>query len=586
MNMAVEFEENTKSLSDYVKIVKRRYKQLIYPAVAVFALVLIAAIFWPPTFKAEATILIEEQEIPKDLVRSTVTSFADQQIQVITQRVMTLSNVMELVEKYDLYNEDDLKRMTTTEIFNEVRDENVGLNVISADVTDPVTGRPTVATIAFTLSFQHASPKKAQRVTSELVTLYLNENLRIRTEKSVNASAFLTTESKSLGEQLESLEAQLAEFKSKNEESLPEFTAYNKSIIDRTERELLENSLRLKELEKRKIQYEADLILATPYAPTVLSSGEQVLSDYDRLKSLDSEFRRKSALYNESHPDLVRLSRELEEVRAQVGGSISTDDLLKNLKGEEDKLAAMRDKFEAGHPELVAQEKVVQSIGAAIDTASSSTSTEVAPDNPSYIFLDSQLKGTITEINIIQEKTAQLEEKIRRFEDFILRGPAVEKEYSSLQRDYQNTQQKYLEIKNRLMEAELSQNLEEGRQGERFTLIQPPIMPEKPISPNRTILLLIGFFLSAAVGIAIVVVAEMLDPSIRGERQLADVIGAQPLISVPYIMLENEVSANNKKLYQVIGGLVVVGILALLAIHFFVKPLDVMWFVLMRKLGI
>ncbi len=116
----------------------------------------LAAWLWPATYKSSATILIKEQDIPPDLVRSTVTSFASQRIQAISQKVMARPNLLEIIDKYDLYA-DERKRLTTEEIIEEMRD-NIGLDLIDADVVDPRTGRPTAATIAFQLSFTGEQP--------------------------------------------------------------------------------------------------------------------------------------------------------------------------------------------------------------------------------------------------------------------------------------------------------------------------------------------------------------------------------------------------------------------------------------------
>src|SRR5690606_10278614 len=182
---------------------------------------------------------IEQQEIPKDLVQSTVTSLANQQIQEITQRILTLKNIMDMVNKYNLYDEDELRTKPRTEIALEFQ-EAMTLDLISAEVIDPRSGRPSTATIAITLSFDHANPTSAQKVANELVNLYLNENLKSRTEKSLSASAFLREESAALAKQLRELEEQIATFKEENEGSLPELYQYNLSLIDRTERELLD----------------------------------------------------------------------------------------------------------------------------------------------------------------------------------------------------------------------------------------------------------------------------------------------------------------------------------------------------------
>jgi uncharacterized protein involved in exopolysaccharide biosynthesis len=55
----------------------------------VLMLALLLAAFWPATYRSTGTILIEQQEIPEDFVRSAVSSYADQRVQVISQRVMT-----------------------------------------------------------------------------------------------------------------------------------------------------------------------------------------------------------------------------------------------------------------------------------------------------------------------------------------------------------------------------------------------------------------------------------------------------------------------------------------------------------------
>ena len=584
MNMAVDFEEEGKSLGEYLAVLKRRKKQLIIPALVTFVIVALIAVLWPPTYRSAATILIEEQEIPKDLVRSTITSYANQQIQVITQRTMTLKNIMSLVEKYQLYDEAELKRRPKTEIAKEFQD-NVNLDLVSAEVVDPRSGRPTEATIAFTLSYDHKNPAKAQKVANELVTLYLNENLKSRTEKSESTSSFLQSEAASLSQKLKDLESRLATFKEQNEGSLPELYQYNLSIIERTDREILENSLRFKELEKRKLQLEGEISQVSPYAPTVLATGERVLSDYDRLKALESDYRRKAAVYSDNHPDVSRLKREIDNLKATLGKGLNAEDQAKMIRDEQDRLAQLKQKYTGDHPKVTAQQRVIAQLKAT-PASTEKVDETIAADNPAYIILDTQLKATLGEMKMLEDKKAELQQKIEKFESHILRGPGVEKDYNAMRRDYENAQLKYREIKAKLMEAELAQNLEQGRKGERFTLIQPPVLPEKPVSPNRLAIIFVGLILSVAVGVGYIIVLEAMDPGIRGEKQLADVLGFQPLATVPYIQIDEEINTQGKTKYYIIGGLVASGFIALTVIHVFIKPLDVIWFVLLRKLGI
>ena len=105
MRAAQDFElldEAQLSIEDYIAILKRRRWRIIVPAAAIMFLALLFALGQQATYRSTATILIEEQEIPQDLVRSTISSFAAEQVQVITQRVMTVENILQTVDKLDL----------------------------------------------------------------------------------------------------------------------------------------------------------------------------------------------------------------------------------------------------------------------------------------------------------------------------------------------------------------------------------------------------------------------------------------------------------------------------------------------------
>ena len=168
--------EQTLELGDYLAAFRRRRGMIFLIAGSVFFLGLITAFVWPATYASSATILIEEQEIPAQLIQSTVTSYASERIQVISQRVMTRSNLQEIIEKYGLYKK-KRKFQTTEEVLEDMR-EDIALDMINADVMDPRTGRPTAATIAFTVGYEGENPPLVQKVANELTTLYLNSPKR------------------------------------------------------------------------------------------------------------------------------------------------------------------------------------------------------------------------------------------------------------------------------------------------------------------------------------------------------------------------------------------------------------------------
>ena len=203
-----------------------------------FLISVAVAVLLPSVYKSTATILIEQQEIPADLVRSTISSYADQRIQVISQQVMTRANLMRIVEKYNLYP--SYRASKTTEEMLERLAKDIKLDILKADVIDQRSGAKTNATIAFSLSYEGETPAVAQRVANELVTLFLSENLKNRQQKTAETSTFLADEAAKLSEHCRRHEAKLAAFKAKNMGRLPELVQLNMQLRDRADNEIKE----------------------------------------------------------------------------------------------------------------------------------------------------------------------------------------------------------------------------------------------------------------------------------------------------------------------------------------------------------
>ena len=109
-----------------------------------------------PPSRSTATILIEEQEIPSDIVRSAITSYADQRIETIKQQIMTRSTLWRIIEQYGLYS--SLRENSPTEEVLERFTKDIRVDVINAKVIDKRTQSPSQATIAFTLTYEGESP--------------------------------------------------------------------------------------------------------------------------------------------------------------------------------------------------------------------------------------------------------------------------------------------------------------------------------------------------------------------------------------------------------------------------------------------
>src|SRR5262245_47018079 len=75
-----------KDLYGYLALLRRRRTLILTVTAALFMASAAFAFLLPPSYRSTATILIEEQEIPPDIVRSAITSYADQRIETIKQQ--------------------------------------------------------------------------------------------------------------------------------------------------------------------------------------------------------------------------------------------------------------------------------------------------------------------------------------------------------------------------------------------------------------------------------------------------------------------------------------------------------------------
>lgn len=582
--MNIDSEEVSKSLGDYIAVLKRRKKIIAIVACAVFLIGLIVAFVWPSTYRSTAVILIESQDIPPDLVRSTITSYAVQRIEEIKQRIMTTANIMGVVERFELYNKDQLKRLTRTEISNKFR-ENVSVEPISADVRDPRSGNPTKAVIAFKLAFNGHEPQKVHKVTNELITLYLNENLRGRTEQSNSTSDFLSGELSELDKILKDLEEKLSKFKAENKGSLPELNGFNLNILDRSESELADVKTRIQDLESRKISIGAQLAQLNPSAPTIMANGQAVLSDSDRLKALQSEYRRKSSIYNGDHPDLIRLNREITALSKNLGLPEEAKDISRQLQIARDQLAQSREKYTAQHPEIKRLSELVVALEKEVPQEKPAL-YESVPDNPSYVLLDTQLKAVDSEILALKSKLNIIREKINTHEKLLLKAPTVERDYQVLLRDYENTRLKYREISEKQMQATLGKNLELERKGERFTLIQPPEIPEEPVSLNRLVIVFAALMSAVGLGVIAGIIAEGLDQRVYGESSINAITGLNNIVVIPFYAEPVDRIVQAKQYRWIVGCAFFSLLVGALLFNFLVKPLDVTFYILLNRLGL
>lgn len=540
----------------------------------------------PPVYRASATILIEQPEIPKELVRSTITSYAEERINLIGQRVMNSANLLAIIQKYDLYPERRGDEPIEN-VFAKMR-EDIVLETVLADVVDPRVGKPIKVAVAFTLSYENRSPQLAQNVANDLVSLYLAENIKLRTKSTSEASSFLSEEAEKLATEIGGLEAQLAEFKERNVNQLPELIPLNFQLMERVEQELIEVERQIRSLTEQRIHLGSQLAHLDPRKTMYSRSGEPILNPTERLKFLETALVSSSARYSPEHPTLAELRKEIEAFKKDTGAVSTTSEIHSRLVVLRSQLSSVRERYSERHPDV---QRLIREIGGLEDKlkgalASPSGSAQSEIDNPAYLEVLARLETADTEIATTRAKALELRGKRASYETRLAQTPGVERQYRDLMRDYEGTVAKYKEVTAKQMEARLAESLEAELKGERFTLLEPPRLPEIPAKPQRLAISLLGTLLSLGLGLGTVALAEALDATVRGSEGIVALLGAPPLAVIPKVESLRQIHHRAIHRRLAIAGLFTGLAIAVMLFHRLLVPLDVFWYSVLGKLDL
>jgi polysaccharide biosynthesis transport protein len=580
-------DDGGKSLAEHLAVLRRRKGLLLAVFALLLAVSILVAMLLPSVYRSTATILIKEQEIPQELVRSTVTSFADERIQVISQQVMTRATLLDLVDRYGLYGK-ARQRETSEEILDRMR-RDIKLTPISAEVTDRRTGSPVKSTIAFSLSYDSEVASNAQKIANELTTLFLNENVKNRQQKAAETTSFLDEELARVNVHMSEVEQKLSAFKRRNQGRTPDLGLSNLVGSERTEADLQRIDRELAFLADRRLLLEGQLADTRPNSPVPMANG-QVLQPEERLRALQTQLASAAALYNDTHPDVRRLKREIDNLKTETGWVDDAADREQSLNKLQAQLSQLREKYSEEHPDVVKLKRAYTALeesarSEANKPALGSKRSASRPDNPLYINLKTQIETTGSQMESLRSERKELQERLAQLSTRLSQTPEVEREFLELARDLDSSRARFRELRDKQMQAQVAEQLERSRKAERFTLIEPPIFPERPNRPNRPLIFWLGLALAVAGAVAAVVLRDALDATVSSPRDVVRVLQV-PVLAVWPVLPVAVSHRRRRKLWAALFLVTVLSlVLAAATFHHFLMPLDVAWYGLLRRVS-
>jgi len=320
--------------SDYVHAIARRKALLIGIAIPIAVLAVLLSLTLPDIYTSSA--LVEIDEPPHAHTAATLddnsgedSSYADQYVQNLKGTVLTDNNLRQLNKEERLYPdlEDDASAM-----LKRLR-HDIAVSIVTTTIIDPRTGRDREVVDAFTISYDNRIPAKAQKGAQWLVAAFLAEHRRQRQDRASNAAEFYGKEAERIRAHVAQLEGKLAEFKRANYGQLPELTEVNMSMMDRTESQIAANDMQARSLRQDRVFVMAQLEQQRAMGP-----------DSASLRQLEQQYSNMRSSYDESHPDMVAMRRQIDSLKFGTSAGAGTS-LRSQLAVKRQTLAESRQRY-------------------------------------------------------------------------------------------------------------------------------------------------------------------------------------------------------------------------------------------------
>jgi polysaccharide biosynthesis transport protein len=475
-----------RTLEDYGTIAWRRRWWLIVPLFLGWCFVVISGRFMAPRYRSETVILIEQQRASEQYVLPNLSIDLQARLQNITQQILSRTKLLEITRRFHLYGQDQIPN--DPEALVERMRRDIKIDLIQA------LGRPGELS-AFRVSYSAPSPVLAQQITKELTSFFIDENLRTRRQTSENTTQFLEKELDAARADLEQQDERLRTFKASHLGELPEQLQTNVQVLTGLQTRLQAQTDALEAANQQQLYLESLLVQYQGSHPQQSSGAELSPANVDdQLAALNAQLADLSVRYKPDHPDVHQLKEKIAR--------------LEQWKRE----------------------------GEA--TADSAASAKRLPDphEPAPVLqVKNQLSANKLQTARLQQTVSRLEKQIGEYQNRLNIAPLREQEFAEINRDHQQSRTAYESLLNKKTQSEMATDLVKQGQGEVFSVIDPPNLPEKPYWPDRFKLSLLGLIFGMILALGATVLVEMLDVRIHREEDVRSLLAVPVLAGIPIL---------------------------------------------------
>jgi polysaccharide chain length determinant protein (PEP-CTERM system associated) len=482
------------TMQDYTAMLRRRAKIILIPALLAPLAGFLISYAFPPKYTSQSVVLIEGQKVPESMVQPVVSSDLTARVSTLQQQVLAESKLRPLVQRvFPGKNPADVGGMIDT-----IR-ANMSVEPVPSDLLSIGTSgkgkKPNISPFpGFYVKYTAPNAREAQLICNELTTLLVDENSKQIADAAAGTSDVLNRGIEDAKNNLDGMDAKLAEFKKQYVGQLPGDEESNLKILTGLNSQLEANTQTLNRAQQDRAYTESMLAQQlAAWKSSQNSTNPETLQK--QLSDLQTQLLQLKSKYTDDHPDVIKTKADIEGVRKKLA------DINKDSS---------------------------DSTG---DTSEKSSVIE----SPEIRQLRLQLHQYGELIAAATRDQKRLQQEISVYQGKISLSPAVEEQYKQLTRDYDNAQKSYQDLLAKKSSADLTVKMNNQAVGERMFPLNPADLPDSPSFPNRLIFALGGLAAGLAVGAGISLLLELKDSSIRNERDAEAVLELPTLIAVPWV---------------------------------------------------
>jgi polysaccharide chain length determinant protein (PEP-CTERM system associated) len=521
------------AFDDYVRMAWKRKWWFLVPTVVIGAATYIWSARLPDRYYSETVVLIVPQTVPSAYVRTTITAGIAQRLTAIRQQLLSRTRLERLIEEFNLY-----EREREVMLMEDV----VGLMRRHVTIEVPVVRRSRPDDpVSFTVGFEAGQPRTAMLIADRLASLLVQENIQDREVQVDSTNQFLQTQMEEARRRLLEHDEKLETFRRVNAGRLPTQAQSNFQLLQSTQVQIQANADAALRDREQLAQLEKDIeaAVSTPVPAAILAiDGGKLAPPGTIAQQLEGARAALTALelrLRPDHPDVGRARRQVADLEV----------------------------------------KAEQEAREAAEAAASGTFGSRAPTREQLATLKrvSEMRAEVAQIQARLEQRKREEERLRRaLGDYTTRleaAPGLESELSELMRDYQTIQEQYTTLLRRSEESKMAVSLERRQVGEQFRVIDSARLPERPSSPNRVRINLMGLLGGLALGLAWAALLEYRDTTLKTDEDVVASLSLPVLAVIPAMLTSGDRQRRKRRRTLAIAGAVAsVATLAALAWRF------------------